>query len=126
MEFRSSKAIYLQIADRLMCQILSKIWNEKDRLPSMRKVAVETETHPNTVMRTYSYLQQLEIIHSKRGLGYFVNKGAFEKTKQIKKEEFINIDLPHIFKTMSLLEMGFLDLENLYQSTYKQRPNENE
>lgn len=39
------------------------------------------EVNPNTVMRSYSYLQDRDIIYNQRGIGYFVMEGAYEKMK---------------------------------------------
>ena len=58
MEFHKKDAIYLQIAD-LMCErILRGTWPENERIPSVRELAVSLEVNPNTVMRTYAYLQE--------------------------------------------------------------------
>ena len=52
MEFRKQKPIYLQIADRLMEQILSGDPAAEERMPSVRDVAASMGVNPNTVMRT--------------------------------------------------------------------------
>ena len=61
MEFRKQKPIYLQIADRLMEQILSGEYAAEDRVPSVRDVAEAMGVNPNTVMRTFEFLQGEEI-----------------------------------------------------------------
>ena len=72
MEFRKQKPIYLQIADRLMEQILSGDPAAEERMPSVRDVAASMGVNPNTVMRTFDYLQGEEIIYNRRGVGYYV------------------------------------------------------
>lgn len=62
MNFHSNKAIYIQIADLICEKILSNTFKEEERIPSVRELAVDLEVNPNTVMRTYEYLQDLEII----------------------------------------------------------------
>jgi len=62
MDFGDSNAIYLQIADQLSENILLRRWNPGDRIPSVRELAVSIEVNPNTVMRTFNYLQDKGII----------------------------------------------------------------
>ena len=113
MEFRKRDAIYLQIAD-IMCEnILTKNWVEKERIPSVREMAVNLEVNPNTVMRAYAYLQDKEVIYNKRGIGYFVANDACRKTVELMKSNFIKNDLPYVFKTMRLLNMDFDELQTL-------------
>ena len=115
MDFEKKQAIYLQIGDHICENILTRRWAEGDRLPSVREMAVGIEVNPNTVMRTYSYLQDMGIIFNKRGIGYFVADHAYEKTLDLKKRNFINRELPHVFRTMDLLSLTFDDLEDLYR-----------
>lgn len=114
MEFNDHKAIYLQITDLFFDEILMKKWNDGDRIPSVRELAINIEVNPNTVMRTYNYLQEKGIIYNKRGIGYFLEDDAYTATLNLRKEEFIQQELPQIFKTMNLLDIKFKDLEILY------------
>lgn len=117
MEFGDNQAIYLQIADHFCEQILLRKWNPGDRVPSVREIAVEIEVNPNTVMRTYAYLQDQGIIFNKRGIGYFVADDGFEKTKALRKEAFISLELPKFFKAMRLLEIDMSTIERYHQES---------
>jgi len=114
-EFREDKAIYLQIADCILDNILSKSWRTGDRIPSVREMAISIEVNPNTVMRTYTYLQDKGIIFNKRGIGYFVSENAYELAKNIKKEEFIKKQMPVFFRNMEMLNISFSELRKLYE-----------
>src|SRR5258707_9374518 len=105
MQFRESQAIYLQIADYVCEKILLKEWKPGMRIPSVRELAVQLEVNPNTVMRTYEHLQQQEIIYNQRGIGYFVAPGAQKTALKYRKNEFMEKDLPVLFRNMYLLEM---------------------
>jgi DNA-binding transcriptional regulator YhcF (GntR family) len=120
MEFGESNAIYLQIADQLCEQILKQIWKPEDRIPSVRDLAVQIEVNPNTVMRTYNYLQDKGIIFNRRGIGYFVADDGYERTMALKKNDFINTELPSLFKTMELLQMTIDDIQ-IQHKEYKNR-----
>ena len=117
MEFKDSQAIYLQIADLFLENILVQKWNPGDRIPSVREMAVNIEVNPNTVMRTYNYMQDKGIIYNKRGIGYFVADDGFEKTKALRKEDFVSNELPKLFKEMDLLKLTMDDV-NVYYEEY--------
>ena len=57
MNFKESKAIYLQIADRICDEVLLGQYQEEERIPSVREYAAVVEVNANTVMRSYDYLQ---------------------------------------------------------------------
>jgi DNA-binding transcriptional regulator YhcF (GntR family) len=114
MNFKDDKAIYLQIADFFYENILTKDMKPNDRIPSVRDLAVDTEVNPNTVMRTYQFLQDNNIIYNKRGIGYFISDEAFELTHKMKREEFISEKLPEFFKTLRNLNINMSEIEKLY------------
>jgi GntR family transcriptional regulator len=116
MEFSKDQAIYLQIADLICENILAGEWAEDSRIPSVREMAVSLEVNPNTVMRTYNHLQDLEIIQNQRGVGYFISKNAQTITRKYKKNEFVNVQLPQIFKMMKLLDIDMSELKTLYDN----------
>ncbi|GAA4426034.1 GntR family transcriptional regulator [Pontibacter saemangeumensis] len=112
MDFKENQAIYLQIANRFFENILQKKWDSGDKIPSIRDMAVEFEVNPNTTMRTFNYLQDKGIIYNKRGIGYFLADDGFEKTIAIKREQFLEEDLPVFFKNMQLLGIKLDDLRD--------------
>jgi GntR family transcriptional regulator len=115
MEFKDKQAIYLQIADYICEQILLAKWPPGERIPSVRDLAALMEVNPNTVMRTYDFLQNKEIIFNKRGIGYSADEQANEKILAYRKERFLATELPDFFKTMYLLDVGIDELQSRYQ-----------
>jgi GntR family transcriptional regulator len=115
MEFKDKQAIYLQIADYICEQILLGKWPPGERVPSVRDLATLMEVNPNTVMRTYDFLQNKEIIFNKRGIGYSTDEQANEKILAYRKERFLATELPDFFKTMYLLDIGIDELHSRYQ-----------
>ena len=120
MQFRESQAIYLQIADFVCEKILLKEWPPGDRIPSVRELAVQLEVNPNTVMRTYEFLQQQEIIFNQRGIGFFVAAAAIKNAARYRREAFIGKDLPQVFRNMFLLDMDLEELRAGYEKYKKQ------
>jgi GntR family transcriptional regulator len=89
MNFKDKEAIYLQIAAYVSEHITLGKWLPEEKIPSVRDLAVALQVNPNTVMRTYEYLQNQGILFNKRGLGIFVTPDAISKIKEIRKERFI-------------------------------------
>ena len=116
MEFRENQAIYLQIADVVSENVLSGAWKPGERIPSIRELAESIEVNPNTVVRTYAFLQDQGIIQNQRGIGYFLTDRAHQITMELYKKGFVSRDLPRTFKTMDLLGMEFEDLKALYNT----------
>lgn len=110
MEFRKQKSIYQQIADRLMDQLLAGTPPADERMPSVRDVAVSLGVNPNTVMRSFDYLQGEGIIYNRRGVGYFASADAKEKILAIQRREFLEEDLPVIKQKMRLLGISIDEL----------------
>lgn len=116
MDFNPNKAIYLQIVDHICEQILLNTWSVETKIPSVREMAVELGVNPNTVMRTYDFLQQHNIITNKRGVGFFVTADSLSEIKKYKKEVFMKEDLPQVFKNIYLLDISLEELKDKYQS----------
>lgn len=110
MIFSSDKPIYIQMADRLMDEILSGTYQADDRIPSVREYAVLLEVNTNTAVKAYEELARANIIYNKRGLGYFVRAGAKEQILRERKREFMDERLPELFRQMRLLNIGIADV----------------
>lgn len=114
MEFNSKKSIYKQISDLVCENILLGKFSEGERILSVRDLAVSLEVNPNTVMRAFSYLQEVGIIFNKRGIGYFITEGAKDLVLSIQRSGFIEDDLPAIFKESSLYGINPDSLKELF------------
>ena len=122
MEFREEQPIYLQIADYVCEKILLKEWNQDDRIPSVRELAVLLEVNPNTVMRTYEFLQQKNIIYNQRGVGLFVATDGIKNATTYRRGEFTQKEMPAFFRSMALLQISVEELEALFKK-YKKSKN---
>ncbi|AYB34641.1 GntR family transcriptional regulator [Chryseolinea soli] len=120
MEFKETQPIYLQIADFVCEKIISKTWSVEQRIPAVRELAVLLEVNPNTVMRTYEFLQQKDILYNQRGVGLFVSPGGPKNALEYRRSEFMQKEMPSFFKSLQLLQMDLDDLEPLYKKYKKQ------
>jgi len=123
MQFRESRAIYLQIADYICERILLQQWKTGERIPAVRELAVQLEVNPNTVMRTFEFLQGQNIIYNQRGIGYFVGADATNNAMEYRKAEFVEKELPNIFRNIYLLGMDVDELKPRYEKFKKQNFN---
>lgn len=116
MEFDSNKPIFQQIAHKMLALILQGVWTVEERIPSVRDIAVEFEVNPNTVMRSYTYLQERDIIFNKRGVGYFVAANGAKKALSVKKEEFLKQDIPSLIEKMETIQLSIEELTELLKN----------
>lgn len=115
MNFKESKPIYLQIADRICDEILQGRYAEGDRLPSVRDYAATVEVNPNTAMRSYDFLQSRAVIRMQRGIGYFVEQGAAGRIRAFRRETFMNEELYDFFRQARSIGITPEELVALYQ-----------
>ena len=123
MNFKESRAIYLQIADRICDDILLGQYEEEGRIPSVRENASIVEVNANTVMRSYEYLQSQEVIYNKRGIGFFVASGAKMLIHSLRKEQFLKEEVGSFFRQLYTLGISIKEIEKMYYE-FIQRQNQ--
>lgn len=111
MNWNDHKAIYLQIADRIIDDVLMGQVKTGDRALSVRELATQIQVNPNTVVRSYGLLEQEGILYNQRGLGFYIAENALEKARTLKRKAFIEDTLPEVFKTMNLLQISMQELQ---------------
>jgi len=115
-DFNNTQTIWMQIVDWVFEQILTAAWKPGDKAKSVRELAVMFEVNPNTVMRSYDYLQNKEIIFNKRGVGFFIAEDATDKIIAIRKKQFLEIEVPAFVKNMRLLGIDIQDIVEMAKS----------
>lgn len=126
MEFSSTQPIYLQIVNWVLEQILSENWKAGEKVMSVRELAVHFEVNANTMMRSYDYLQNNQILMNKRGIGFFVAENAVEIIKTLRKKQFMEEEVPVFFKHLRLLDIDIQEIINLYNVNSVKTPEINE
>lgn len=116
MQFHNNGAIYLQIADYICEKVLLKEWKAEDKVPSVRELAMQLEVNPNTVVRTYEFLKQQQVITDRRGIGYFITPEAYTSAVNYRKTEFLEKELPAVFRTMNMLGLEPEDLTTRFET----------
>jgi len=116
MEFNESKNIFLQIRDWIADQILQGKIIAGEKIPSVRELAMDMEVNRNTVMRSYSLMEEEGIIENKRGIGFFVAVDAKRNLLKKQKQTFLRDELPSILHRIEVLKLNSEDLKILIQT----------
>ena len=125
MIFRDNHSIYQQIAERICDEILDNKYPPGERIPSIREYAAQVEVNANTVVRSYEWLQQQEIIFNKRGIGYYVAPEGKLRIKDLRRERFFNDELLTFFNRLYTLDITIEEIDNHYaQFLVKNRKND--
>ena len=119
MDFKESKPIYMQIVDRICNEILTGVYEEGGRVPSVREYAASVEVNANTVVRSFDFLQNANIIFNRRGIGYFVADGAKKQIMAMRREVFMNESLPEFFNEIDVLNISIDEVAELYRKRVK-------
>ena len=82
-DYLDSRPIYEQIADKYKSLILTGVLQANEQLPSVRKLAMELSTNPNTVQKAYALLEREGYLYSVKGLGNFVRENDALKEQKI-------------------------------------------
>ena len=105
--YQDSRPIYEQIVENFKMQMYKGILQEGDQMPSVRSLAVELSTNPNTVQKAYAELERQGFIYTVKGRGNFV-KGDSLLVEQ-KKNELIR-EILDLFRQAQDIGLSLEDL----------------
>ena len=123
MIFKDSKAIYLQIADKICDDVMTGTLTAGSRIPSVREYAASVEVNANTVMRTYDHLAQQGVLFNKRGIGFFISDDARDRIVETRRRSFLNDEINYFFKQLNLLDISADELDRMYADYCKNNDN---
>lgn len=118
MEFNDNKPIYRQIVDYAFNSILNGMWLPGSMVPSVRELTGELGVNNRTVLRAFDELQDMEVIESKRGMGFMLRADAKEKVRSVKRREFLEVTLPAIIAEMKALGINSEELAAMLSKMY--------
>lgn len=110
MNFRETSPIYLQIADRLMDEILAGKYAPDERVPGVRDYSIQLQVNVNTTTKAFDQLRQRGIIYDRRGLGSFVSPDARESILELRRNTFFSEWLPDLARTVRQLGISNKEL----------------
>lgn len=110
----NTKAIYLQIADKICDEVMMGTRHPGDRIASVREYASALQVNANTVMRSYEYLDRAGVIFNRRGIGFFISDDACERILTMRREAFFSGEMQEFFHSINLLGIAPEQLMELY------------
>lgn len=87
-DYQDSRPIYEQIVENFKLQMYKGILQADEQMPSVRSLAMELSTNPNTVQKAYAELERQGFIYTVKGRGNFVKGNA--SMMDNKKNELID------------------------------------
>ncbi len=81
-DFKSGKAVYLQLVDQIRYAAASGALRPGEPLPSIRPLAEELRLNRNTVAKAYTELESQGVIETIPGKGCFLKENQSQFTKQ--------------------------------------------
>lgn len=118
-----TKPIFQQISDEIEDAVFTGAFEEETQIPSTTEISAQFKINPATVLKGMNLLSQSGIIYKKRGIGMFVAKGATEKIRQKRQEDFLESYLTPMINEAKKLNLGKNDLINFIERGFKNEQN---
>jgi GntR family transcriptional regulator len=86
LNFRSGKAVYLQLVDQVKAAAASGALHAGEALPGIRPLAEELRVNRNTVAKAYAELEHQGIVETVAGKGCFVRSNSTPFRKEVRRK----------------------------------------
>lgn len=97
--------IFIQISKAIEDEILTDSIKEYEQVPSTTELSRLYNINPATVLKGMNILVDKNILYKKRGLGMFVNRGAKNTIKLLRKESFKNKFIKNLIEEANKLDI---------------------
>ena len=77
----SKRSIGEQIKEKIIHYIQTGVYAPKEKLPSVRELAVELKVNPNTIAKVYAALEEEGYVYSLAKKGYYVADAKADEGK---------------------------------------------
>jgi GntR family transcriptional regulator len=85
-DFKSGKAVYLQLVDQVRYAAASGMLRPGEPLPSIRPLAEELRVNRNTIAKAYAELESQGVIETIPGKGCFLKENNSPFTKTVRQK----------------------------------------
>jgi GntR family transcriptional regulator len=115
--------IYRQIIQQIEYAILSGRVKQGDRLPTIRSLAVELKTNPNTIAKAYGELEILGVLATQVGSGTYISgkKPVLQDNLAIKIQEVLGRFM-HEMEALGVDKEELIKLVEDYEGANKGAP----
>jgi len=86
LNYKSAKAVYLQLVDQVKAASASGAVRQGDPLPGIRTLAEELRVNRNTVAKAYAELESQGVIETLAGKGCFVRSSGSPFRKDVRRK----------------------------------------
>ena len=97
--------IFIQISKAIEDEILTDSIKEDEQVPSTTELSRLYNINPATVLKGMNILVDKNILYKKRGLGMFVNRGAKNTIKLLRKESIKNKFIKNLIEEANKLDI---------------------
>lgn len=119
MTFQDERPIFLQLAEQLEEGILSGVYPEESRVPSITEYSVNYKINPATALKGINMLVDTGLLYKKRGLGMFVATGAKEKLKSQRRDRFYRDYIEKLVREARNLGLNAFELSEMINRGYE-------
>ena len=116
--FDSTKAIYLQLADLIRESIMSGAMKSGEAIPSVRQLSAEYRLNPQTILNATQLLVNEGLLEKQRGKGYFVMASAQDALNESGVILFEDETLPDMIKQAKMLGISKDELCKMIEAKY--------
>lgn len=113
---KNRNAIYIQIMENIKEMIVTDVWHENDKIPSVRELSEELTLNPNTVQKAYRELEREGYIYTVSGKGSFVGGKSGIRRDPAMVDELKN-KVREAFRGLLLLGYNPEEASSLIQGT---------
>ena len=85
LNFKSGKAVYLQLVDQVKAAAASGAAGPGDPLPGIRPLAEDLRVNRNTVAKAYAELESQGVIETLAGKGCFIRANGTPLTRDVRR-----------------------------------------
>lgn len=85
LNYKSAKAVYLQLVDQVKAAAASGAVRPGDPLPGIRPLAEELRVNRNTVAKAYAELESQGVIETLAGKGCFIKAAGTPLTRDVRR-----------------------------------------
>ena len=121
--FDSSKAIYLQLADLIRDAIMSGAMKSGEAIPSVRQLSAEYRLNPQTILNATQLLVNEGLLEKQRGKGYFVTDPAQDTLKESAVINFEDVTIPDMIKQAKMLGITKDELCKMIEEKFNKSDN---
>lgn len=118
LDFGDRRPLYEQIKDKIKKLIITGVFRENEKIPSVRELASSLAINPNTIQKAYKDLENEGYIYSLKAKGSFVSERhdtASEKDKSSLIDTFCSV-----VRELKFLETDEEMLKDMIHDIYKE------